>query len=63
MEDVFKKTYRTLTLSEATLCEDIKEQAQELYNLFDQSIANREMALAKTNLEQSVMWAIKAITK
>ena len=63
MEDVFKKAYRPLTEAEISLCEDVKDHAQTLYDLFDQNIANREMALAKTNLEQAVMWAIKAITK
>jgi len=41
----------------------LKEKAEELYVLMDSYQATREMALAKTNLEQAVMWAVKSITK
>lgn len=47
MNDVFRKTYTPLT-------GDKMSDPNFLYN--------RELALAKTNLEQSIMWAVKAAT-
>lgn len=48
----------------------IKSKAMELYRMFNKSPDSestlpdcREIALAKTNLEQAVMWAVKGITK
>ncbi len=67
MSDVFRKQYKDLskTIKHDMLC--IKDKADELLSLLDSIAANnsvdiRAMALAKTNLEQSIMWAIKAIT-
>ena len=60
-KDVFRKTYRDLTKEEISLMNDIKDKAQELHELLD-FIPNREGALAKTNLEQCIMWAVKGIT-
>lgn len=44
----------------------IKEKAEELETLYTEASdpdIGREIALAKTNLEQSVMWAVKGVTK
>lgn len=38
---------------------DMKSKAEELKVFFDK-INNREMSIAQTNLEQSLMWATKA---
>lgn len=67
MTDVFRKTYKQLEQKTKDDIFMIKTKAEELMAEFDaisvnQSIDPRSMALAKTNLEQSVMWAIKAIT-
>jgi len=65
MSDTFRKEYRPLS-DETKLCvSHIKDKAEELLAVFAGGIDNadpRMMALAKTNLEQAVMWAIKAIT-
>ena len=67
MEDVFRKDAQnhTIPLNESVVKSVIalKEKAEELYVLMDSYQATREMALAKTNLEQAVMWAVKSITK
>lgn len=64
--NVFLKQYRQL--SDA-------EKAQELYDLLEQGPnglpgptgavgrTSRELALAKTNLEQAIMWAVKDVTR
>lgn len=67
MTDVFRKEYRLLSDSQKHAIVLIKDKASELLNLFEdssanQNIDNRAMALAKTNLEQAIMWAVKAIT-
>lgn len=59
----FRKEYRQLSAEEKALVEAIKSKAEELEALFVQAHGQpREMALARTNLEQSVMWATKGIT-
>ena len=67
MSDVFRKEYKPLS----DLAKDdifvFKSKAETLLHEFDAACLRDEtdkrmMALAKTNLEQSVMWAIKAIT-
>lgn len=62
--NVFRKEYRKLDESTLKRMEQIKDDAQKLWDSFDwaQNEDKRMMALAKTNLEQAVMWAIKAIT-
>jgi hypothetical protein len=63
MTDVFRKEYKELDESQKSRINQIKNEAQKLHESFDWAIADkRMMALAKTNLEQAVMWAIKSIT-
>lgn len=63
MSDVFRKEYRLLSESEKSRIAQIKNEAEKLHESIDWSIGDKRMiALAKTNLEQAVMWAIKAIT-
>lgn len=60
MTDTFQKKSRSLTVDEGLLIKDIKEAAERLELLMG-CIKSREMSLAMTNLEQSVMWAVKAV--
>lgn len=67
--NVFRGTYRILTEEEKNLMADIKERAEELYGVIDNYAGQqgagqmqRYYALAKTNLEEAVMWAVKGIT-
>lgn len=66
MADIFRKTYRALTEDEKTRIERIKDAAAEINTELEIAAQNgadpRYIALARTNLEQSVMWATKAIT-
>ncbi len=65
MSDVFRKEYKQLSDEQKSLINNIKAQAQSLHASFEDCMFEhdkRMMALAKTNLEQAVMWAIKAIT-
>ena len=59
---VFRKAYRQLTDGEKILMDALKDKAFEVHKIIKSVPAGREQALALTNLEQSVMWAVKAIT-
>lgn len=60
---VFSQDYRDLTEAEKGAIVQVKDLAEDLYSLFETAPSSREMALAKTKLEEAVMWATKAITK
>ena len=64
MTDVFRKEYKPLSDDTKARMADIKQIAESLYGCISNAAPadQRMIALAKTNLEQAVMWAIKAIT-
>jgi hypothetical protein len=59
-DDRFKMVYEELQPEQLQLIKDIKGLAG-LLSVSYAKVANREMALALTNLEQSIMWAVKAV--
>lgn len=62
---VFRKEYKPLTDAQKSVVSAIKDQASILYDcLINCPIHHdaRHMAIAITNLEQSIMWAVKAVT-
>ena len=61
-ENVFRKEYRQLSDEEKALMGEIKDKAQELYDMFNAVEDSREKSLARTHLEESVMWIVKKIT-
>lgn len=69
MTDVFHKDQsKPLNENQKIFVQNIKTQAEELYEVFDEAFkvypnSPRELALAKTNLEQAVMWAVKGVTR
>lgn len=66
----FRREYRALTEAESAHIEAIKVKAEELLRLYADSPVvlaapapdPRMKALAVTRLEESVMWAVKAVT-
>jgi hypothetical protein len=60
MTDTFRKVYKTLKQENTDLILSIKNKAEELEVLL-KTVSSREMSLALTNLEQSMMWATIAI--
>jgi hypothetical protein len=71
MSDTFRKAYRELTDAEKEHVEQIKDAAERLEALILEirtpgiakaGLLGRRKALALTNLEQAVMWAVKAAT-
>ena len=68
MSGPFRREHRELSDAEKALLENMKTKAEELYTFLivprnsDNSQYIRAMAVARTKLEESVMWATKAIT-
>ena len=60
--NTFRQQYRKLTDLETMQVEEIKAKAEALLQAIDAPRPGREMSLAKTRLEECVMWAIKGIT-
>jgi hypothetical protein len=67
MSNTFRKEYRELSEVEKKAVEDIKKTAEQLESLYGKQMENkknpRHLKIAMTNLEQSVMWAVKAVTE
>jgi len=55
--------YRVLSDQEKEAMVRIKDLGAAFLALCDEVGSSREMALAKTNAEQAVMWAVKHITR
>ena len=60
----FRKVYRELSDSEKALINSIKATAEHLDSLYEQlpTAQGRYVAVARTHLETSVMYAVKAGT-
>lgn len=67
--DTFRKEYTPLTEVQKAEMAEIKEKAQDLLDIFNVAVPayerterSRCMAVARTNLETTIMWAVKAVT-
>lgn len=67
--DTFRKEYTELSEEQKQQMSDIKDQAQEVLNKWNAIVPREErsersrcMAIARTNLETAVMYAVKAVT-
>lgn len=54
--------YKVLNDLEKKQVLEIKDKGLEFLELLNRSQPSREMSLAKTKIEEAVMWAVKAIT-
>jgi hypothetical protein len=66
IENVFRPVYRELSEKEQEVISEFKDDAYKLYckiEGFSDPNNGRAMALAKTKLEESIMWAVKGLTK
>lgn len=61
MTDIFRKEYKKLEPDDIKYIGMIKDRAEALYEVL-QLMQNRETSIAKTKLEEAVMWAIKGAT-
>lgn len=69
MPDTFRKVYTELTDFQKGHVAVIKNTALTLEDVFNHAVPTDErsersrcMAIARTNLEQAIMWAIKGVT-
>lgn len=60
--DVMRRHSRNLTSSEFQTLDSMKMLGNRLHHYFDSLGQSREISLAKTNLEQAIMWATKHLT-
>lgn len=59
--DIFAKHHRALDPVERAVIDRIKDLAEKLYGEIDAASASRESSIAKTKLEECVMWAAKGV--
>jgi hypothetical protein len=62
VNNVMRHQYRVLSDDEKSAMQTVKDRGLELWNVFDNIGQSREMSLAKTKIEEAVMWAVKHIT-
>lgn len=60
--NVMRHQYRELTEEEKYKMRDIKDHGLEFWCILDDLGASRELSLAKTRIEEAVMWAIKHVS-
>jgi len=67
--DTFRMVYEPLTEAQEKTVEEVKSQAQKLLESFNSAVPTEErsersrcMAIARTNLETAIMFAVKGIT-
>jgi hypothetical protein len=59
--DIFNRNEKQLSDITVVVIDGVKIKAEELYQLFEGIEPCRESSIAKTKLEESIMWAVKAI--
>lgn len=58
----FRPKYRNLSVEEKAAHDAIKAKAEQLESLIEALPSGRYKALALTDLESSIMWAVKQLT-
>jgi hypothetical protein len=62
VNNTMRHQYRVLTDEEKRLMAHVKDLGAELLQCCDSIGSSRELSLAKTKIEEAVMWAVKHIT-
>jgi alcohol dehydrogenase YqhD (iron-dependent ADH family) len=62
VNNVMRHAYRVLTDAEKAAMQKIKDDGLAMHNFFDSLGVSRELSVAKTKIEEAVMWAVKHIT-
>ncbi|MDX9860890.1 MAG: hypothetical protein RBS99_08215 [Rhodospirillales bacterium] len=63
VNNVMRHEYRVLSEEEKATMQAIKDKGREFFELLDAADASRELSIAKTKVEEAVMWAVKHITR
>lgn len=62
VNNTVRHSYRVLSDAEKAQMLKIKDAGQALIDIINETGKSRELSLALTNAEQSVMWAVKHVT-
>lgn len=63
VNNVMRHAYRVLTDEEKQQMQAIKDTGLQFHELLESIGQSRELSLAKTKIEEAVMWAVKHITR
>ena len=63
LNNVMRHGYRVLTDEERAQMQNIKDAGLEFWKMLGQIGESRELSVAKTKIEEAVMWAVKHVTK
>lgn len=63
VNNVMRHEYRVLSDLEKAQMKEIKDKGLEFVEFCDMLGASRELSIAKTKIEEAVMWAVKHITR
>ena len=63
INNTMRHNYRVLSEQEKADMADIKDAGLAFHRLLERFPSSREMSLAKTRVEEAVMWAVKHVTK
>ena len=61
--NAMRHTYRVLSDAEKMQMVELKDAGAQFLILCDSIGTSRELSLAKTKIEEAVMWAVKHVTK
>ncbi len=63
VNNVMRHAYRVLTDDEKAIMQKIKDDGLALHQYVESLGVSRELSVAKTKIEEAVMWAIKHLTR
>lgn len=63
LNNVMRHEYKILTMEEKAQMGAIKDAGLAFHTLVDSLGNSREVSMAKTKIEEAVMWAVKHLTK
>lgn len=63
VNNVMRHAYRVLSDEEKQQMKDIKDAGLEAIEMLQTYGESRELSIAKTKIEEAVMWAVKHITR
>jgi len=62
VNNVMRHQYRVLSDAEKASMQNVKDKGLDFHNLIHGLGHSREISLAKTKVEEAVMWAVKHLT-
>jgi hypothetical protein len=62
VNNVMRHQYRVLTEAEKASMQKVKDMGLEMHEVLAGLGASRELSIAKTKIEEAVMWAVKHLT-